>query len=41
MANENEKKSPWGKILKLFIEFLIAAGTALVTTLSGQAMNLW
>lgn len=41
MANETEKKSPWGKILKLFIEFLIAAGTALVTTLSGQAMNIW
>lgn len=41
MANESEKKSPWGKILKLFLEFVVAAVTALVTTVSGQAMNLW
>lgn len=40
MASE-EKKSPWGKILKLFLEFVVAAVTALVTTVSGQAMNLW
>lgn len=41
MANDDKKSTAWKKVLKLFVEFLIAAGTALVTTLSGQAMNLW
>ena len=38
---DNEKKSPWGKILKLFAEFVIAAITALVSTSTGSAMGLW
>lgn len=40
-SNESANPSPWKKILKLFVEFVIAAVTALLTTLSGQAMNLW
>lgn len=40
-SSDEPKSSPWGKILKLFVEFVIAAVTALLTTLSGQAMNLW
>lgn len=41
MDTNEKKKSAWGKVLKLFLEFVIAAVTALVTTLSGQAMNIW
>ena len=42
VENENEKSSsPWGKILKLFIEFLVAAITAFATAKSGNAMGLW
>lgn len=41
MENNDKKSTAWKKVFKLFVEFLIAAGTALVTTLSGQAMNLW
>lgn len=40
-SEEPGNSSPWKKILKLFVEFVIAAVTALLTTLSGQAMNLW
>lgn len=40
-SSEAVNPSPWKKILKLFVEFVIAAVTALVTTLSGQAMNVW
>lgn len=40
-SEEPVNPSPWKKILKLFVEFVIAAVTALVTTLSGQAMNVW
>lgn len=39
--SEEKKSSPWGKILKLFIEFLIAAVTAFATSISGQAAGLW
>lgn len=39
MSDDN--KSPWGKILKLFVEFIVAALTAWATTISGNAMNLW
>lgn len=41
MAKNQQTKSPWGKILKLFIEFIIAALTAFITSVSGKAMNIW
>lgn len=41
MANDEKKKAPWGKVLKLFIEFLIAAATALLASFSGKACGLW
>jgi len=40
-VNDSQPKNVWLRIGKLFLEFLVAAVTALVTTLSGQACNLW
>ena len=39
--NQNEKSNPWGKILKLFIEFVVAAVTAFATAKTGNAMGIW
>lgn len=38
---EKKNQSPWGKILKLFIEFVVAAVTAFATAKSGNAMGIW
>lgn len=40
IKNENSS-SPWGKILKLFIEFVVAAVTAFATAKTGNAMGIW
>lgn len=39
---KNEKKpNVWLKIGKLFLEFVVAAVTALVASFSGSAAGLW
>ena len=40
-VNESKSGNVWLKIGKLFLEFVVAAVTALVTTISGQACNFW
>ncbi len=39
--SKDENKFPWGKILKLFLEFIVAAITALLASFSGKAAGLW
>lgn len=39
--SEEKKKSPWGKILKLFLEFVVAAVTALLGAGTMKACGLF
>lgn len=40
-SEQQSSSSPWTKVLKLFLEFVVAAVTAFLTAQSGNAMGLW
>lgn len=41
MSKEEKTPNVWWKVGKLFLEFLVAAVTALIASFSGSAMGLW